>query len=91
MDKNKSSTPAERELIWKGYGHVGCVSKVVKALSLWRRKIVKCKTFDNFPRKISKTSDAEDRLMVRMSKADFFLPSTQVRLKIESNHNVQIQ
>ena len=87
MGKNKSITPAERDIIWNCFQYVGSIAKVVQTLALFWDKIVnaimldkKYKTFNNLQGKQSrKTTAAEDRIMVRMSKADPFLISTQIR------------
>ncbi|XP_075166377.1 uncharacterized protein LOC142238569 [Haematobia irritans] len=96
MGKKKSSTPVERKIIWTCYENVGSVAKVVKILSLSRGKVVNAikhykqfTTFNNLPRNVPrKTSAADDRLMVRMSKADPFFTSSQIRSEMEQKYNV---
>ena len=87
MDKNKSSIPAERGIIWNSFHNVGSVAKVVKNLSIFRGNVLNAikhykqfRTFNNLLRKKQrKKTVAEDGIIARMSKSDPFLTSTQIR------------
>lgn len=98
MGKNKTSTPCERKIIVKCFKKYKNVMKVSKILGFTRGKVrnavqyfKKHQTFENLPRKKSrKTTPAEDRTLVRLSKVDPFLTSVQLRAQMEENHDVKL-
>lgn len=98
MGKKKSSTPAERRLIWETFQKTKSVGKVSEVLGFSRGKVnnsihyyKKNSTFNDLPRKKPrKTTKAEDRRLVRISKSDPFLTSTEIRAEMETHYGVQI-
>lgn len=98
MGKKKSSTPAERRLIWETFQKTKSVGKVSEVLGFSRGKVnnaihyyKKNSTFNDLPRKKQqKTTKAEDRRLVRISKSDPFLTSTEIRAEMETHYGVQI-
>lgn len=98
MGKGKSTSPCERKIIWQCFQKYKNIAKISEILNFSRGKInnainyyKKHKTFNNLPRKKPrKTTAAEDRIIVRLSKSDPFLTSMEIRAQIEQNHGIQI-
>lgn len=98
MGKKKSSSPCERKIIWECFQKHQSVSKVTEYLNFSRGKVnnalqyyKKNKTFNNLPRnKPRKTTPTDDRKLVRLSKADPFLTSSEIRAQMEEYHGVKI-
>lgn len=98
MGKNKSCSPQEREIIHKMYLERKNASEVAKLLQISRGKVRNAinhfkthQTFSNLRRKKArKTTQRDDTELVRMSKRDPFLTSTQIRAKMQEEHGVNI-
>lgn len=98
MGKNRSSNPNERKIIWECFAKHQSVARVTKVLGFSRGKVnnaiqyyKKNGTFKNLPRnKPRKTTPTTDRQLVRLSKADPFLTSSEIRAQMEKYHGVKI-
>lgn len=98
MGRAKTSTPCERKLICEFFQKYKNIAKVAKILNFSRGKInnaiayfKKHETFENLPRKkLRKTTPTDDRILVRLSKSDPFLTSTEIRAQMEDNYGVNI-
>ena len=98
MGKNKSSNPAERKLIWNYFQKWQKVKKIAKILDFSACKVrnaiahyKKNGSFENIPRQIPrKTTKADDRRIVSLSRADPFLSSSQIRAQMEAQYGVKV-
>lgn len=98
MGKHESSTPVERKIIREYFQKHQNIAKVTELLNFSRGRVknaiqyyIKNGNFENLPRnKPRKTTPADDRQLVRMSKCDSFLTSTEIRQQMDEYHGVKI-